>query len=216
MDSNKILEALKQAKTQHKKRNFNQTVDLIINLKDLDMKKPDQHVDFYAHLHHNTGKKLKIAGFVGPELKEDAKKNLDFAITVDEFNNYSDKKKAKKLAYEYDYFIAQANIMAKVAGTFGKILGTRGKMPNPKAGCVVPPKTNLGQLYESLQKTVRVKAKILPVIQCVVGKEDTDEKNVVDNIMTIYKQLADSLPNHENNISKVMIKLTMGKIVEIK
>lgn len=215
MEQKNVLQALQKIREQ-KKRNFNQSIDLIINLKSLDLKKPDQQVDFYAHLHYSTGKNLKIAAFVGEEMKDDASKAVDTVITPDEFSRYKDKKIAKKLAEQHDFFIAQANIMAKVAGAFGKILGTRGKMPNPKAGCVVPPKANLKQISENLQKTLRIKAKALPVIQCIVGKEDLKDEHIADNIMSVYNQLVHTLPNHENNIDRVMIKTTMGKIVDIK
>jgi len=216
MNQELILEALKKVRSESKKRNFNQSIDLIINLKDLDLKKPDQQVDFYAHVNNSTGKKLRICAFVGPEMKDDAKKVVDTVITPDEFPKYSKKKEAKKLANEHDYFIAQANIMATVATSFGKILGSRGKMPNPKAGCVIPPKTNLAPLNEKLQKTLRLKAKALPVVQCSIGKEEMDDSIIADNILTVFNQLVHVLPNHENNISQVIIKLTMGKIVDIK
>jgi len=216
MEQKKVLEALKKAKEEGKKRKFTQSFDLIINLRDLDLKKPEQQVDFYVNINHDVGKKKKICAFVGHEMKAEAEKAVDMVITPDEFGKYKDKKASKKLAYEYEYFIAQANIMAQVATAFGKVLGSRGKMPNPKAGCVVPPKANLAPLYEKLQKTLRIKAKLLPAVQCMVGKEDIEDSKVADNIMTIYKQLVHNLPNHENNIDEVMIKLTMGKIVKIK
>jgi large subunit ribosomal protein L1 len=216
MDTNKFVVALKKAKEVAQKRNFTQSIDLIINLRDIDLKKPEHQVDFYAQLHNNVGKKVKVAGFIGPEGKDDARKVIDFVLTPDDFSKYKDKKNAKKLANEYTYFISQANIMPQVAGTFGKILGTRGKMPNPKAGCVVPPKANLRPLYEKLQKTVRVKAKVLPVVQCAVGTEDMKDEAVLDNIVTIYNQLVQNLPNHENNIDKILIKLSMGKVVVVE
>jgi len=215
MDQKTVLEALKKVKSD-KKRNFKQSVDLIISLKDLDLKKPDQHVDFFANLTHANGKKYTIAALVGPEMKDDAASSVDTVITTDDFNKYSDAKKAKKLADEHDFFIAQANIMPQVAKAFGKILGTRGKMPNPKAGCVVPPKTSLKPLYDRLQKTLRIKAKELLAVQCRVAREDMTEQEIADNVMTIYKQLVNNLPNHENNINKVMLKLTMGAVVEVK
>jgi len=47
MDKKKFLEALNKAKQDSKKRNFKQKVDLIVNLKDLDLKKPEQQVEFF-------------------------------------------------------------------------------------------------------------------------------------------------------------------------
>ncbi|MFC1742140.1 50S ribosomal protein L1 [Nanoarchaeota archaeon] len=217
MDKDTVKEALKQLKESSKKRNFNQTVDLIINLKGLDMKKPEQHVELYIPMHYSKGKPLKICAFVGPELKEDAAKVCDTSIFVDEFPNYQkDKKLIKKLAEEHDFFIAQATIMPKVAQVFGKILGTRGKMPNPKAGCVVPPKFAMQPLYDRLQKTVVAKAKVQPVIKCAVGVENQDEAELIDNIMTVYNAVMHKLPNEENNIKKLLLKLTMGAPVEVK
>jgi large subunit ribosomal protein L1 len=215
MDQKAVLEAVKKAKAETKQRKFVQSFDLIIKLKDLDLKKPEQHVDIYATISHPVGK-VKVCAFVGPETKDDAKQAVDTVITPEEFPKFnSDKKLIKKLAEEHSYFISQATIMSQVAGTFGKILGTRGKMPNPKAGCVVPPRANLKPLVEKLQKTVRLKAKTALMIQCLVGKEDMKEEDVAENILTLYNQLVHALPHHEQNIAKMLLKLTMGKVVSI-
>jgi len=211
MDKKTILEALKKLRETAKKRNFNQSVDLIITLKDLDLKKPEEQVDFYATLHHPTGKKRKICALVGPELLDEAKANCDKAVSVDEFDNYSkDKKLVKKLASEFDFFIAQANIMPKVAAAFGKVLGSRGKMPNPKAGCVVPPKTSLKPLYEKLQSTIKVTAKTSPLIQIFVGKESLKDEELADNALDIFMQLEAKLPRGKNNVKNVFVKFTMS------
>jgi large subunit ribosomal protein L1 len=217
MDKNSIKEALKKLKETSQKRNFKQKVDLIINLKGLDLKKPEQQVELYVPIHHPRGRKLKICALVGPELKEDAEKSVDKTLSVDDFTEYQkDKRLIKKLAEEFDFFIAQANIMPKVAQVFGKYLGSRGKMPNPKAGCVVPPKTALKPLYDRLQFTAVAKAKVQPVIKCTVGTEDQDAEQVADNIFTIYNAVIHKLPQEENNIKNVLLKLTMGKPVEVK
>jgi len=216
MDKNSVKEALKKLKETSKKRNFSQTVDLIINLKDLDLKKPEQQVELFVPIHFSRGKKIKIAAFVGPELKDESEKVFDKTIFIDEFQQYADKKVAKKLASEYSFFIAQANIMPKVAQVFGKFLGSRGKMPNPKAGCVVPPKTAMQPLYERLQQTIIMRAKVQPSIKCSVGIESQNDDEVVDNIMTLYNALIHKLPNEQNNIRNILLKLTMGKPVEVK
>ncbi|MBW2964421.1 50S ribosomal protein L1 [Candidatus Woesearchaeota archaeon] len=217
MDKNSIKEAIKKAKETSKKRNFKQTFDLIMNLKGLDMKKPEHHVEAFVNLHYSKGKKSKIAVFAGPELRDEAKANVDTTIFIDDFDNYlKDKKATKKLAAEHEFFIAQATIMPKVAQVFGKILGTRGKMPNPKAGCVVPPKFALKPLYDRLQNTVVARAKTQPVIKVSVGIEDQNEDEVADNILTVYNAVLHKLPNEVHNVKNVLLKLTMGKPVEVK
>jgi len=211
MDKKTILEALKKLREKSKKRNFLQSVDLIINLKDLDLKKPEEQIDFFATLHHPTGKKRKVCALVGPELFEEAKANCDKVILSEEFDKYSkDKKLIKKLASEFDFFIAQANIMPKVAAVFGKVLGSRGKMPNPKAGCVVPPKTSLKPLYEKLQSTIKISAKTSPMVQIFVGKENLKDEDIADNILDCLSQLEAKLPKGKNNIKNIFVKFTMS------
>ena len=217
MDLNQLKQDIKKARESSEKRNFKQTFDLIFALKGLDMKKPDHQIDVFVSLHHDRGKPVKVCALVGPELKENAKENADFVIDVDEFPIYAkDKKKSKKLAGEYDFFIAQANIMPQVAGAFGRVLGTRGKMPNPKVGCIVPPKANLKPLIEKLRKTVRVSAKTALMAQLFVGTEDMQDEVVADNILTIYNALIHALPGEKNNLKKIYLKMSMGKPVEVK
>ena len=194
MNKKEVTEALKKAKEISQKRNFKQTVDLIVNLKDLDLKKPDHQLNLFVPLHFTTGKKVSVCGLVGPELLEQSKQSFENTIVVDDFEQYSkDVKKAKKLSNQYNYFVAQADIMPKVATTFGRVLGTRGKMPNPKAGCVVPPGANLKALYEKLQKTVKVAAKTAPLVQCCVGNESSPDEEVIDNIISIYDNIISNI-----------------------
>ena len=131
------------------------------------------------------GRKIKVAAFVDQELSAQAAKFCDLSIKEPDFTKYANKKTAKKLAEDYDYFIAQANLMPKIAANFGRILGTRGKMPNPKLGCVVPPSTNLEPLIKKLNHTVRLQAKKGLNLQCVIGKQDQRDEEIIDNILTI-------------------------------
>ncbi|MBS1266455.1 MAG: 50S ribosomal protein L1 [Candidatus Woesearchaeota archaeon] len=217
MERKQVKELLQKVKSESRKRNFIQTVDLIINLKNLDLKKSDDQQDYFLQLKHTLGRKIKVCALIGPELKDAAEGEVDTVIMVSEFDKYAkDPKLAKKLASEHDYFIGQANIMPKIATAFGRVLGSRGKMPNPKVGCVVPPNANLAPLYEKLQTTIRIFAKKSPVIHLAIGKEDMDEKELVDNFMTIYDSIMHHLPNSNNNIKSIILKLTMGAPVRVK
>jgi large subunit ribosomal protein L1 len=211
MDKESILKAIKQARQDSKKRKFSQSIDLIITAKDIDLKKTENQKDIFVAMNFAPPKKLKICALVGAE-GVDAARDCDKMISQDSFPEYErDEKKVKKLAVEYDFFIAQANIMPAVAKVFGRVLGRRGKMPNPKAGCVVPPKTNLKPLVERLQKSVELKMKTAPMVQCRVGTEDMKDEEIAENILTVFNTLLHALPNERNNIKSVMLKTTMGK-----
>ncbi len=215
MNKEQFQAAITKATDISEKRNFRQSFDLIINLKGLDLKKPEHQVDLFIALSHSKGKKVKVCALVGAELAEQAKNVVDNFIMSDNFEKYKDKKAIKKLANEYDFFIAQANIMPKIATAFGRVLGPRGKMPNPKAGCIVPPNANLKPLYERLQKTIRANAKAAPLIQCCIGTEEMTTAEVVDNAMTVLSNVLQALPNEKHNIKDMYVKLTMGKPVKV-
>ena len=215
MDKQLILETLKKAKETSPKRNFKQAIDLIMVLRGLDLKKPEQNVNTFLNLHHGIGRKISVCALVGAELIPQAKEVCDEVISDQEFDKYKVKKDVRKLAEKHDYFIAQANIMPKIATVFGRVFGPKGKMPNPKAGCVVPPNANLKPVYERLQKLVRLQTKNQAVVQNKVGIEDQNEDEVADNILTIYNAVKAALPQGDQNIKSVMIKLTMSPAVKI-
>ena len=209
MDKELIATTLKKLKENSPKRNFNQSIDLIINLKGLDLKKADHQINSFITLQQDTGKKISICALVGPDLVSKAKEVCDEVIPLEQFEKYKDKAEIKKLANKHDYFIAQASVMPKVATVFGRYLGPKGKMPNPKIGSVLPPNANVKQIYDKLRMTVNLATKNEPTIKCSVGKEDMGEK-VIDNILTIYNFILQKLPNEKQNVKSVLLKLTMG------
>ena len=215
MDKEQIQAAISKAKDTSEKRNFRQSFDLIINLKGLDLKKQEHQIDTFVTLPHARGKKVKVCALVGAELESQAKGIFDSVILSDNFEKYKDKKEVRKVANSFDFFIAQANMMPKVANTFGRVLGPRGKMPNPKSGAVVPPNANLKPLYEKLQRTIRANAKSAPLVQCPIGTEDMSMEDIAENALTVYNSLIQALPNEKHNIRDIYVKLTMGKPVKV-
>ncbi|MBI2576140.1 50S ribosomal protein L1 [Candidatus Woesearchaeota archaeon] len=215
MEKQLILAALKKVREHSPKRKFVQSVDVIINLKGIDLKKSEQAVNFFVTVPYARGKKVKACALVGPELLAQAKSVCDAAISIDEFAKYQEKKAVRKLAEDFDFFIAQATIMPKIASAFGRVFGPKGKMPNPKAGCVVPPNANLKPLYEKLQKTVRLQTKNDPIIMAYVGNEGMKDEELADNIHTIVEAVLHSIPKGLENLKNVFVKFTMGASVQI-
>lgn len=212
MNKEQINKALEELQKQPAKK-FTQSYDLIINIKNLVL--AQNPLDFFVTLHFPLGKKIRVAAFVDQQLEENAKKYCDEVITESDFVKYSSKKDMKKLADSYDYFISQANLMPKVAATFGKVLGIKGKMPNPKLGCVVPPNANLEPLVKKLRLTVRLTTKKGLNLQCMVGKESQPTEEIIDNTLTIYNTIVKQLPNEIQNIKSLILKRTMGAPVKI-
>src|SRR3989338_3929702 len=211
MEKTQILKALEQLKDDKKK--FVQSYDLIITLKDINTKTAP--VDAFVVMPHTRGKTVKVCAVVGQELAEQASKRCDLVIRETELPKYRDNKAAKKLAGEYDFFLAQITLMPQIAQFFGRSFGPRGKMPNPKAGCVVAPTANLSVVKERLQKTVHVKSKEALALQCIIGNESMDIEQVADNILAVVTQISKALPQEDQNVKAVFIKKTMSKPIKV-
>jgi|TARA_Y100000310_G_scaffold216244_1_gene217282 large subunit ribosomal protein L1 len=210
MDKELIASTLKKVKENSPKKNFKQSIDLIINLRGLDLKKTEHNVNIFTTLHQDTGKKISICAFVAPDMESKAKEVCDETILLDQFEKYKNKSEIKKLANKHDFFVAQASVMPKVATAFGRFLGPKGKMPNPKLGSVLPQNANIKPLYEKLKRTINLVTKNEPTIKCRVGQEDTTDNDIIDNILTVYNSTIQKLPNEKQNVKSVMLKLTMG------
>lgn len=216
MEKKDILLTIEKVRKDERKRNFKQTFDFILNLKDMNIKQ--QKVDIFILLpHERTVKKTKVCALVDDSIAADAKKVCDLVINKDDFPRMAkEKRKMKKIAAEYGFFITQPHLMAEIATHFGKILGPKGKMPNPKAGCVIPPKVPLQPIVDRLRKTIRLQTKADAIIKCSVGDEESKDDNIAENVITAYNAIVNALPNHENNVKSLLLKMTMTAPVRVE
>ncbi len=206
-----IKEKLKEAKEKSKSRKFAQSWDIIFILKDIDLKKPENRINLEFFLPEGTGKDLKTVVFAD-SLFSDAKKHADLVLTKAEIQQLGkDKKKLKKLAREYDWWLGEAPLMPLIGKHLGAILGTRGKMPKP-----VPPKINIEELIKRTKGSVRIRLTNSPVIQVRVGTETMPDEKISNNIESTYNFVRDNLPKGKNNIGSVLVKLTMGSPVKLE
>tara|TARA_Y100000310_G_scaffold329076_1_gene398294 strand:+ start:3335 stop:4078 length:744 start_codon:yes stop_codon:yes gene_type:complete len=217
MNQKAILETIKKVREITKQRKFSQTFDLIVNLQLLNPKKADEKVDLFVTLKHPRAKKPRICGLVDKDLSKLSKEAFQETVLKDDFIKYKgNKKQLKKLTNSYDYFVAQANLMGEIATVFGKTFGPKGKMPNPKAGCVVPPAIpNLKPIAKKLELITRLQTKDEKIVKTAVGKESLSDEEILENVNLTYNSLIHALPKEQNNVKSVCLKLTMGKAVEI-
>lgn len=205
-------EAVKHARTQTKKRKFSQTWDLSINVKGMNLKRPENRLNLEYLLPAGRGKEVKI-GVIADELAAQAKtKGADAVIRKGEIDTLAkDKKKMKKLANDMTWFLGEVTLMAQIGKSLGAVLGPRGKVPKP-----IPPKADVGVFITRARNTVRVALKDSPVIHIPLGSEAMSDEDIVKNLDGVINFVKEKLPKGVNNIRSAYVKLTMGKPVKIE
>jgi len=213
LDNKTITEAIKQAKTQSGQKKFNQAVDLILDIVEIDMKAPEGKIQEIVELPH-AGKPNKICILVssGDFTVKAKSSQADKVVERTDLDALNGKKKdLRKLANDYDVFICEVPLMPLVGKTLGPVLGPRGKMPIP-----VPPNADLTTLIAKHRKTVVVRMRAQPIIQVSVGSEQMTDEELVDNVMAVLRVLDGKLKRGLKNVKYAFIKTSMGEPVKIK
>ena len=213
LDKKTLLDAVKEAKEKSGQKKFNQTVDLILDIKEIDMKAPEGKITEVVELPHATAKPNKICFVASGELALKARRaNADNVIERADLDALAGKKKdLRKIANDYDVFISEASLMQTVGRTLGPVLGPRGKMPIP-----IPPSADVTALIEKHRKTIVVRMRNQPIIQTTIGTQNQSDEELVDNIQAVLRVLEGKLKRGLKNIEMVFIKTSMGTPVKIK
>ncbi|MCW4028793.1 MAG: 50S ribosomal protein L1 [Candidatus Bathyarchaeota archaeon] len=213
LDNKTISEAIKQAKTKAGEKKFNQTVDLILDIVEIDMKAPEGKIQEVVELPHDTGKPNSICVIASGEFALKAKNaQADRVIERADLESLTGKKKElRKVATDYDVFIAEAPLMPLVGRILGPVLGPRGKMPIP-----VPPNADITPLLAKHRKTVVVRMRNQPIIQVPVGSQQMKDEDLTENTMAVLRVLDTKLKRGLKNVKYAFIKTSMGEPVKIK
>lgn len=213
LDQKTILSAVKEAKEKSQKRKFNQSIELIIKLQDIDMKAPESKIQEIIELPYAPEKTNKVCVIGSGELAMKAKNaNADYVIERGELESLAGKKQdLRKVANNYDFFIAEAPLMPLVGRTLGSVLGPRGKMPVP-----VPPSADIASLIKKHRKTIIVRMRNQPILQNRVATENMKDEEITENVQTVLRVLEGKLKKGMKNIKAVYIKTAMGTPVKIK
>ena len=208
-----LREALKELRERTPKRNFNQSIELIINLRDVDLRRPENRIQENIELPHPIGKKVKVGVFASGDAALRARRaGADLVLERDEIEGLmGDRKRQRKIAKEIDFFIAIAPLMPLIGRVFGAILGPRGKMPTP-----VPPTADIEREIDRHRRLVTVRTRGQPVLSCRVGTEDMNDEDIIDNIEAVINRVEGKLGRGIRNISSIYIKATMGPSIKVK
>ncbi len=210
VDQDVLEKSLQKALELKRKRNFKESVDLIVVLKDIDLKGPEGRIREVVELPHPPKKEVTICVVADGDMALQAKKMGLRVVTRDELQQM-DKKAAKKLAKRCDWVLVKTDLMGLAGRILGPALGPRGKAPIP-----VPPNAPLEAFVKKYQRSVNVRIRKQPQVMCRIGTEDMSPKELAENAMAVISALERKLPNPQNQIAEVIVKTTMGQPVLAK
>ncbi|MFW5928752.1 MAG: 50S ribosomal protein L1 [Thermoplasmatota archaeon] len=211
MADENIINGIKKALEDSPERNFDESLELAINLRDIDLSNPDNRVDEEIVLPNGRGKTIKVGVFGSGELALNARDSADTVIEPDEIDEIAeDKREARKLVEEHQFFLAEPPLMPVIGREMGAILGPKGKMPSP-----VTPNMDINDTINSLKNTVHVRSRDRMTFHAPIGTESMDVEDLIDNADTVIRRIIMNLERREMNIKSIYVKTTMGPAVRI-
>ena len=207
-----LVQIIKQAKESDKERKFNQTVEMIMVFKDVDVKKGftiNEIIQLPKKINRPASVCIMATGDMGIKAK---KANADRVINEDELTKLgANKRESRKIINKYDFFLADTKLMPTVGKVLGQLLGPRGKMPTP-----VPFNAPIESFLERFRASIKVRVKGSLSMSCKIGEENMDDLDLAANANAVATTIEKKLPNGDKNIKKIMVKTTMGNIVKLE
>lgn len=195
-DAVKLLKETSTAK-------FDETVEIAMRL-GVNPRHADQMVRGTVVLPNGTGKTLRVLVFAkGDKVNQALEAGADYAG----LEEYVEKIKGGWL--DFDVVVATPDVMS-VVGRLGKILGTRGLMPNPKSGTVTMEVE--GAVNEIKAGKIDFRVDKSGIIHTGIGKTSFDEQKIVENVRTFINTIIKLKPSSAKGtyLRSITISSTMG------
>ena len=212
---------IKKEGFKDKVRKFDETIDLIINLKDINLNDPKQRIDKELILPNNiiTEDNPNVCVIASDEILLEAKNfGLDTLDTEGlAVLDREEKKYKKKFVKKFEFFIVEDKNMRDVARFLARFLGPAGKMPKPfpSGYGIISSVSDLKTAIERYKKIIRIQVKKDPVLQVKIGKKSMKMDKILENMKTVVDYVADQMPHKYNNFRNMFIKTTMGHPIKI-
>ena len=212
VNETQLVEVIKKAKESEKTRKFQQSIEMILVFKDIDVKKGfaiNETIQLPKKMSKSASVCIIAAGDLGIKAKNaKADRVMNEAELVQLGKN---KRESRKVINKYDFFLADTKLMPTVGKVLGQLLGPRGKMPTP-----IPFNAPVEALLERFRTSVGVKVKGSLSLSCKIGEESMEDADLAANASAVASIIEKKLPNGDKNIRKIMIKTSMGKAIRLE
>lgn len=187
---------------------FDETIEISMNL-GVDPRHSDQMVRGVVSLPHGTGKTMRVAVFARDAKADEAKAAGADVIGAEELAE-----EIQNGRLDFDRVIATPDMMG-VVGRLGKILGTKGLMPNPKLGTVTPNVADA--VAEAKAGQVQFRAEKAGIVHAGIGKASFAADQLRENAAAFIDAISKSRPTGAKGvfIRKINVSSTMGPGVTV-
>ncbi|ARM76480.1 50S ribosomal protein L1 [Acidianus manzaensis] len=210
----KLTEGLKEAllENNNPKRNFKQSVDLIVSFRGVDMKKGEIKLREIVPLPKAPTKERRVLVVPTFEQLDSVKKaEPNVILTKEELQKLNGQKRVvRKYARDNDWFLIAPESMPIAGRILGPALGPRGKFPTP-----LPTSSEVSEYVLRFKHSTVVKTKDQPHVQIFIGSEDQKPEDLADNAIAVLNTIEGKLKNL-TYIKAIYVKTTMGKPIQIK
>lgn len=216
------VSVIKKDGFKDKVRKFDETIDFIINLKDINLNDPKQRIDKELIVPNDViAEEIpNVCVIASDEILSGAKKlgldtlDLEGLTALDR----EEKKNKKKFVKKYEFFIVEDKRMRDVARFLARFLGPAGKMPKPfpSGYGIISSLNDLNTAIERYKKIIRIQVKKHPVVQIKIGKKSMEMDKIFQNMKTVVDYVADRMPHKFNNFRSMFIKTTMGPSIKLE
>jgi len=187
---------------------FDETVEVHFRL-GLNVRHADQQLRGTLMLPHGTGKEVRVAVFAeGEKAREAEEAGADVVGSAD---------LAKQIEEGFDDFdvaVATPDQMS-VVGRLGRILGPRGKMPNPKTGTVTMDVAKAVQ--DSKGGKLEYRTDRGANVHVPIGRKSFDERQLVENYAALIDEIVRAKPAASKGryIKGITLASTMGPGIHV-
>ncbi len=209
-NNDQMKELVKKAREAAPKRNFAQSAEITLVLKDIDVKKGFSLNEIVV-LPNPTKKGASLCMLATGDMGLRAKRaGVDQVMEPDTLDRIgTNRREARKMVRSYDFFLADATLMSSVGRSLGQFLGPKGKMPTP-----VPYGAPIENIATRLRSSTRIRSKNQLNMSTKIGDESMTDEQLAANANAVIASVEKRLPQGDKNFSNAIIKFTMGKALK--
>src|SRR5918911_3764164 len=205
LSDSQLKPLITSARMSSPKRKFQQSVELTLVLKDIDVKKGFS-LNEVVSLPHKSKKAASICIVASGDLGMRAHRaGVDRVIEPSELDRLgTNKREARKIVRSFNFFLADASLMSTVGRSLGQFLGPKGKMPTP-----LPYGAPIENIASRLRSSTRIRSKNQLNMSTKIGDETLTDEQLVENANAVITAIEKRLPQGDKNLRNTIVKFSM-------